>query len=57
MYIVPTYFQVMMNASTGVAGASMVPAVVGNTVGGLLTGYLIKRYDPHVNLSICTDDV
>ncbi|KAF2245268.1 MFS general substrate transporter [Trematosphaeria pertusa] len=43
MFIVPIYFQVTRNASTAVAGASMVPAVLGNTVGGLLTGYWIKR--------------
>lgn len=50
MYIVPAYFQAMMNASTGIAGTAMVPAVIGNTVGGLLTGYIIKKYDSQEGL-------
>lgn len=43
MFIIPVYFQVMMNASTGEAGAYLVPAVAGNMVGGLLAGAWIKK--------------
>ncbi|KAI4954926.1 hypothetical protein J4E86_006236 [Alternaria arbusti] len=43
MFIIPIYFQVTNNASTGEAGAYLIPSVVGNTVGGLLTGAWIKR--------------
>ena len=47
MFIIPVYFQVTKNASTGKAGAYLVPAVIGNTVGGLLTGAWIKRCERH----------
>jgi formate/nitrite transporter FocA (FNT family) len=43
MCIVPIYFQVTSGASTGEAGAYLIPAVIGNTVGGLLAGAWIKR--------------
>jgi len=43
MSIVPVYFQVTNGASTGQAGAYLVPAILGNTLGGLLTGAWIKR--------------
>lgn len=43
MTFVPIYFQSTANASTAAAGAFLIPAFAGNTVGGLLTGYLIKR--------------
>ncbi|ODQ54685.1 MFS general substrate transporter [Saitoella complicata NRRL Y-17804] len=43
MYLVPLYFQVTQSASTSVAGAHLLPAVVGNTVGALLTGVFIHR--------------
>lgn len=44
MFIIPIYFQVTNNASTGEAGAYLIPSVIGNTIGGLLTGAWIKRY-------------
>ncbi|WAO90310.1 MFS domain-containing protein [Fusarium falciforme] len=44
MFFIPLYFQVTKNATTGEAGAYMVPSIVGNTAGGLLAGFLIKRY-------------
>jgi fucose permease len=37
------YFQVTNNASTAKAGAYLVPTIVGNTVGGLITGAVIKK--------------
>lgn len=49
MFSVPLYFQVTQRASATVAGGHMVPAVIGNTVGGLLAGKVIKatgRYKP-----------
>jgi len=44
MFVVPIYFQVTKRASTGEAGAFLIPAVIGNAIGGLLTGIWIKRY-------------
>jgi hypothetical protein len=43
MFAVPLYFQITARASNSVAGAHLVPAVVGNAVGGLLAGVYIKR--------------
>lgn len=44
MFSVPIYFQLTQNASTSRAGAQLVPAVVGNAVGGILCGIFINRY-------------
>lgn len=44
MFIIPIYFQVTKGASLAVAGAYLIPAIVGNTTGGLLTGAWIKRF-------------
>ncbi|RBA18483.1 hypothetical protein FPRO05_10776 [Fusarium proliferatum] len=43
MYTVPIYFQVTQSVSSTVAGAHLFPAVIGNTVGGIATGLIIKR--------------
>lgn len=43
MLFIPLYFQITKNASPAAAGAYMVPSVLGNTVGGLLTGAYITR--------------
>ncbi|KAF2099452.1 MFS general substrate transporter [Rhizodiscina lignyota] len=43
MLYIALYFQLTNNASEAVAGAYMVPSVMGNTVGGLVTGSYIKR--------------
>ncbi|KAI1083054.1 major facilitator superfamily domain-containing protein [Whalleya microplaca] len=43
MFSVPLYFQVTQRSSSTVAGAHLIPAVVGNTIGGLLTGMWIRR--------------
>ncbi|KAF2164435.1 hypothetical protein M409DRAFT_67928 [Zasmidium cellare ATCC 36951] len=40
--VVPLYFQVTARASTAAAGAYLIPAFTGNTIGGLLSGYWIK---------------
>lgn len=43
MFSIPLYFQVTQRASTTAAGVHLVPAVVGNTIGGLIAGNFIKR--------------
>ena len=43
MYSVPIYFQIATGASVTVAGAHLVPAVVGNATAGLLSGYIITK--------------
>lgn len=43
MLVVPLYVQVTMSVSPATAGLYLVPAVIGNALGGLLTGYWIRR--------------
>ncbi|KAI1469671.1 MFS general substrate transporter [Daldinia caldariorum] len=43
MVSVPLYFQVTKRSSSTVAGAHLIPAVIGNTIGGLITGAWIRR--------------
>ncbi|QSZ30845.1 hypothetical protein DSL72_000403 [Monilinia vaccinii-corymbosi] len=43
MYSVPLYFRVTQGSSNTTAGVHLVPAVFGNTLGGLLAGWLITR--------------
>ncbi|OQE84119.1 hypothetical protein PENNAL_c0029G09852 [Penicillium nalgiovense] len=43
MFSVPLYFQVTQRASTTAAGVHLIPAVIGNTLGGLLAGIFIQR--------------
>lgn len=43
MLAVPLYFQATTHASTAAAGAYLIPAFVGNTLGGLLSGYWIRK--------------
>ncbi|KAK0610573.1 major facilitator superfamily domain-containing protein [Bombardia bombarda] len=52
MFSVPLYFQVTARASNTVAGAHLVPAVVGNAVGGILSGFFIKRSGRYKSLII-----
>lgn len=44
MFTVPLYFQVTQRASSTVAGAHLFPAVLGNTVGGIISGVLIQKF-------------
>lgn len=44
MFVVPMYYQVFKQASTGEAGSYLVLSMAGNTIGGLLTGWYIGRY-------------
>ncbi|KAM5341447.1 hypothetical protein ACJ41O_014478 [Fusarium nematophilum] len=43
MFAIPLYFQVTASASPSASGYYLVPAIVGNTVGGLLTAAYIKK--------------
>ncbi|KAF2704667.1 MFS general substrate transporter [Pleomassaria siparia CBS 279.74] len=43
MFAVPLYFQITSSTTLTAAGAHLVPSVVGNAVGGILSGYIIKR--------------
>ena len=43
MFTVPIYFQVTARVSSTVAGAHLVPAFVGNVLGGLVAGVAIRR--------------
>ncbi|KUL81822.1 hypothetical protein ZTR_09054 [Talaromyces verruculosus] len=43
MFTIPLYFQVVMGTTSTVAGGHLVPAVLGNTIGGLLAGFFIRR--------------
>lgn len=52
MLFIPLYFQVSSNSSPGEAGAYMIPSILGNTAGGLVTGALIKRYGRYKLLTV-----
>ncbi|KAF2805302.1 major facilitator superfamily transporter [Mytilinidion resinicola] len=44
MFSVPLYFQITSKASNTMAGAHLAPAVVGNALGGIASGLLIRRF-------------
>ncbi|KAF2127802.1 MFS general substrate transporter [Dothidotthia symphoricarpi CBS 119687] len=52
MLSIPLYFQVTAGASNSVAGLHLSPAVVGNAVGGILSGIIIKRTGRYKSLII-----
>lgn len=52
MYVVPLYFQITKGSSLSAAGFYLIPAVVGNTTGGLLTGAYIKKHGSYKMLTI-----
>jgi hypothetical protein len=52
MYTVPLYFRVTQNSSNTVAGSHLFPAVLGNTVGGLLAGFVIQKTGKYKFLTI-----
>ncbi|KAH7160402.1 major facilitator superfamily domain-containing protein [Dactylonectria estremocensis] len=54
MYSVPIYFQVTQRVSSTVAGAHLFPAVIGNTVGGIVSGALIQRTGRYRNLILAS---
>ncbi|KAK2597096.1 hypothetical protein N8I77_012964 [Diaporthe amygdali] len=43
MFSVPLYFQVTQKMSNTAAGAHLMPAVIGNAIGGILSGYFIRN--------------
>ena len=50
-YSVPIYFQIAAGSSVAGAGARLVPAVVGNAIGGLLSGWVISRTGRYKHLT------
>ncbi|KAH8594599.1 major facilitator superfamily domain-containing protein [Bisporella sp. PMI_857] len=52
MFSIPLYFRVTEGASNTVAGSHLFPAVLGNTVGGLLAGFTIQRTGRYKFLTI-----
>ncbi|KAE9374982.1 MFS general substrate transporter [Stipitochalara longipes BDJ] len=50
LFSIPLCIQVTSGASNAKAGSYLVPAMVGNTVGGLMTGFIIKRTGKYKNL-------
>ncbi|KAL2163608.1 hypothetical protein VTH06DRAFT_5666 [Thermothelomyces fergusii] len=52
MFSVPLYFQVTTRSSNTASGAHLVPAVVGNAIGGLISGVIIKRSGRYKTLII-----
>lgn len=44
MFLTPLYYQVTQDATAGQAGTYLIPPIIGNMVGGLLTGIVLKRY-------------
>jgi len=52
MFTVPLYFQITDRVSNTVAGAHLFPAVAGNAVGGMFSGWLISRTGRYKGLVI-----
>jgi len=52
MFSIPLYFRVTEFASNTIAGFHLFPAVVGNAIGGLLTGRVIQRTGKYKALTI-----
>lgn len=52
MFAIPLYFQITAHASPVLAGFYLVPAVVGNTLGGVVSGAFIKRYGTYKMLTM-----
>lgn len=56
IYTIPIYFQIVTGMSVTAAGSRIVLIVIGNTVGGLFSGIMIKRtkrYKPFMVLAVC----
>ncbi|MCJ1330870.1 hypothetical protein MMC10_007557 [Thelotrema lepadinum] len=52
MYGIPLHFQIVNGASSLDAGTRLVPAVVGNAIGGLLCGFMIHRSGKYEALTL-----
>lgn len=51
-YAIPLYFQLAAKASVSQAGLRLVPSVVGNALGGILSGFLITRSGKYKLLTV-----
>lgn len=52
MFAVPLYFQITSHVSNTVAGAHLIPAVVGNAIGGIISGRIIQRTGRYKALAV-----
>lgn len=52
MFSVPLYFQVVQGASNTAAGARLIPAFIGNTLGALFAGIYIRKTGRYKNLTL-----
>ncbi|KAH8591517.1 major facilitator superfamily domain-containing protein, partial [Bisporella sp. PMI_857] len=52
MMLVPMYFQVSQHATVTTAGAHLMPSVIGNAIGGILTGIIIKSTGRYKRIAI-----
>lgn len=51
-YVVPIYFQITSGESVSQAGLRLVPAVVGNAIGGILSGIIVAKTGRYKYLSV-----
>ncbi|RMZ75259.1 hypothetical protein DV737_g5386, partial [Chaetothyriales sp. CBS 132003] len=51
-YLTPLYYQLAANSSVANSGARLVPAVTGNAVAGLLSGYFISKTGRYKYMSV-----
>ncbi|CZT44585.1 related to multidrug resistance protein fnx1 [Rhynchosporium secalis] len=52
MFSIPLYFRATQNSSNTLAGTHLFPAVLGNTLGGLLSGFYISRTERYKPLCL-----
>ncbi|KAG4413482.1 hypothetical protein IFR04_013383 [Cadophora malorum] len=52
MFTIPLYFRTTQNSTNTTAGSHLFPAVLGNTLGGLLSGLYISRTGHYKSLSL-----
>jgi MFS family permease len=52
LFSVPLYFRVTTNASNTRGGSYLFPSVMGNAIGGIVAGYLIRRTGRYKVLSV-----
>jgi len=52
MFTIPLYFRTTQNSTNTTAGTHLFPAVLGNTLGGLLSGLYISRTGHYKSLSL-----
>ena len=52
MFSVPLYFQIAEEASNSRAGSQLLPAVISNAFGGLLTGLYIRKFGRYKTITV-----